>query len=57
MQLLYVGAKIMITIQEWLINLSETCSVQRFEDIESGIFKEKIKDDIYLVSHEDVKEK
>lgn len=57
MQLLYVGAKIMITMQEWLINLSETCSVQRFEDIDSGIFKEKIKDDIYLVSHAEVKEK
>ena len=47
----------MVSLKEWLTDLSQNCSVQRFEDIESGIFKARIKDDIYLVSHADVKEK
>lgn len=46
----------MISLREWLIDLSENCSVARFDDIGSGIFKARIKDDIYLVSHADVKE-
>lgn len=45
----------MMTITEWLTDLSENCSVQRFEDIEGGIFKAKIKGDIYLIRNAEVK--
>ncbi len=46
----------MITIQEWLTNLSENYSVNKFEDIESGTFVAKIKSDIYLMNNAEVKE-
>lgn len=41
---------------DWLLDLSENYSVQKFDDIESGTFVAKIKDDIYLMNHVDVKE-
>lgn len=41
---------------DWLLDLSENYSVQKFDDIESGTFVAKIKDDIYLMNHADVKE-
>lgn len=47
----------MITIQDWLINLSKNYSVQRFDDVESGIFVERIKGDVYLMDHAEVKQK
>ena len=46
----------MLTITEWLNDLSENYSVQHFDDIESGIFCERIKGDIYLMKHAEVKE-
>lgn len=46
----------MLTITEWLNNLSENYSVQHFDDIKSGIFCERIKGDIYLMKHAEVKE-
>lgn len=46
----------MITIQEWLSDLSNNCSVQHLDDIESGTFVAKVTEDIYLMNHAEVKE-
>ena len=40
---------------EWLTDLSENYSVQHFDDVETGIFCERIKGDIYLMKHAEVK--
>lgn len=45
----------MISIGEWVKDLSENYSVQQFDDIESGIFVAKVKEDIYLMSHAELK--
>ena len=45
----------MITITECLKDQSENYSVQHFDDVESGIFCERIKGDIYLMKHTEVK--
>ena len=47
----------MITITEWLTDLSENYSVQHFDDVESGTFVANVKEDIYLMRHAEVKEK
>ena len=41
---------------EFIIRFAEKYSVHRLEDIESGMFKEVIKDDIYLIEDAEVKE-
>ena len=46
----------MLSIGEWLKDLSENYSVEKFEDIESGVFVAKVKEDIYLMNHSEVKE-
>ena len=45
-----------MSLSDWLIDLSENFSVQRFEDIESGTFVAKVKDDVYLMNHEEGQE-
>ena len=45
----------MISLVDWLKNLSEDYSVQHFDDVESGIFVDKIKEDIYLIKNAEVK--
>lgn len=45
----------MITITEWLTDLSENYSVQHLNDVESGIFVERITEDIYPIKHAEVK--
>lgn len=46
----------MISTTEWLINLSKHYSVQQLDDVKSGTLIAKIKNDIYLMNHEEVKE-
>lgn len=46
----------MITMQEWLKDLSENYSVQHCDDVESGTFVANVKEDIYLIKHAEVKE-
>ena len=46
----------MISISDWVKDLSENYSVQQFDDIEAGIFVAKIKSDIYLMNHAEVKQ-
>lgn len=43
-------------LSEFLITFAEEYSVHRLEDVESGIFKKAIKDDVYLISNAEVKE-
>ena len=43
-------------LSDFIKNFSNEYSVHRLEDIEAGVFKEKIKDDIYLVKNAEVKE-
>lgn len=45
----------MLSLREWLMDLSENCSVQRFEDVESGTFVARVKGDVYLMNHDEVK--
>ncbi|WP_292749761.1 hypothetical protein [Methanobrevibacter sp.] len=45
----------MLTVSEWLGNFSKNYSVQHFDDIESGIFVAKVKEDVYLLKHVEVK--
>lgn len=47
----------MVSLFDWLVELQENYSVQRFEDIESGTFVANIKGDIYLMNHAEVKDK
>ena len=47
----------MITITEWLTDLSENYSVQHCDDVNSGTFVAKVKGDIYLMRNAKVKEK
>lgn len=47
----------MITITEWLKNISENYSVTHFNDVESGTFVSRIKGDIYLMDYSEVREK
>lgn len=47
----------MITITEWLKNISENYSVTHFNDVESRTFVSRIKGDIYLMDHSEVREK
>ena len=46
----------MMSMSEWLTDISENYSVENFDDITNGIFVAKITDDTYLMSHKDVKE-
>lgn len=46
----------MMTISEWLTDLSQNYSVQNVEDTKNGIFYKHIKGDIYLIKNTDVKE-
>ena len=43
-------------LSEFLITFAEKYSVHRLEDVESGIFKKSIKDDIYLMENAEVKQ-
>lgn len=45
----------MVSLTEFLDDFSKNYSVQRFDDIESGIFVTKIKEDIYLMKNVEVK--
>ena len=45
----------MMSVKDWLIDLSENFSVQHFNDIESGICVAKVKEDVYLMKHAEVK--
>lgn len=45
----------MVSLTDWIKDLSENYSVNRFDDINSGIFVAKIKEDIYLMNHAEVK--
>ena len=47
----------MITITDWLTDLSENYSVQHLDDVESGAFVANVKGDIYLMRNAGVKEK
>lgn len=44
-----------VSLSEWLIDLSENYSVQQFDDIESGTFVAKVKKDVYLMNHVELK--
>ena len=41
----------MVSLVDWLKDLSENYSVHRFDDVESGTFVAKVKDDVYLMNH------
>ena len=41
----------MISIKDWLMDLSENYSVERLDDVESGEFVAKVTDDVYLMKH------
>ena len=45
----------MVSLVDWLKDLSENYSVHKFDDIESGTFVAKVKDDVYLINHAEVK--
>lgn len=45
----------MLSVAEWLTDLSNNYSVQQVEDTKGGIFVERIKGDIYLIKHTEVK--
>lgn len=45
----------MVTIAEWLKDLSENYSVHKFEDIKTGTFVARVKGDIYLMNNAEVK--
>ena len=45
----------MVSLTEFLDDFSKNYSVQRFDDIESGVFVTKIKGDIYLMKNVEVK--
>lgn len=47
----------MVSLVDWLKDLSENYSVHKFDDIESGIFVAKITEDIYLMNNAEVKSK
>lgn len=44
-----------MNLTDFIKNFSEEYSVHRLEDVDSGIFKAKIKADIYLIQHAEVK--
>ena len=44
-----------MTISEWLHDLSENYSVQHCDDVESGTYVAKVKDDIYLMKDAEIK--
>ena len=46
----------MLSVSAWLQDLSQNYSVEQFDDIESGVFVEKVKGDIYLMNHKEVSE-
>ena len=46
----------MVGLNEFLDNFSKEYSVQHFDDIETGIFCAKIKEDIYLMKNVEVKQ-
>lgn len=46
----------MLTLSEWLSDFSKEYSVHHYDDIESGTFVAKVKDDIYLMKDAEVKE-
>lgn len=45
-----------ISLIDFIKDISDNYSVQNFEDIEAGIFVAKIKEDVYLMNHVEVKE-
>ncbi|WP_458456193.1 hypothetical protein [Methanobrevibacter sp.] len=45
----------MITIQDWLIDISKNYSVQHCDDVESETYVAKVKDDIYLMKDAEIK--
>ena len=45
----------MVSLVDWILDLSENYSVHRFDDVESGAFVAKVKDDVYLMNHAKVK--
>lgn len=47
----------MISLRDWLVDLSENYSVEKIEDVESGTFIENIKGDVYLIEHREAAEK
>lgn len=49
------GEIMSVSLSEWLIELSENYSVQQFDDIESGTFVAKVKKDVYLMNHVELK--
>ena len=46
----------MISVRDWLTDISANYSVEQFDDIENGVFVAKITEDTYLMNHKDVKE-
>lgn len=46
----------MISLKDFIKDVSDNYSVQHFDDIEEGIFVAKIKGDIYLMNHAEVKQ-
>ena len=49
------GEIMSVSLREWLIELSDNYSVQQFDDIESGTFVAKVKKDVYLMNHVELK--
>ena len=45
----------MISLVDFIKDFSDNYSVQHFDDIDHGIFVAKIKGDIYLMNHAEVK--
>ena len=45
-----------MNLADFITNFSNEYSVHRLDDVDSGIFKAKIKADIYLMLHAEVKE-
>lgn len=46
----------MVSLVDFLDEFSRDFSVQHFDDIETGIFCAKIKEDVYLMKNVEVKE-
>jgi len=46
----------MISLADFINEFSRDYSVQNFDDINSGIFVAKVKEDIYLMKNVDVRE-
>ena len=47
----------MISLTDFIKDISDNYTVENFDDIDGGIFVAKITEDIYLMNHSEVKSK